>query len=66
MQQRNLEAALARPVLDRVNVIIDIFGQRARTREAKLQVVFHNADESLTCLWSRSIACFSFSASILA
>lgn len=38
VQQRNLEGALGRPVIDRMNIIIDIFGQRARTREAKLQV----------------------------
>ena len=37
VQQRNLEAQLGRPVVDRLNLIIDIFGQRARTREAKLQ-----------------------------
>lgn len=27
------------PVLDRVGLIIEIFGQRARTREARLQVM---------------------------
>ena len=37
VQQRNLEAAWGVPVHDRVGVIIDIFGQRARTREARLQ-----------------------------
>ena len=38
VQQRNLEAAVGLPVLDRVGLIIDIFAQRARTREARLQV----------------------------
>lgn len=38
VQQRNLETAWKRPVLDRVGLIIEIFAQRARTREARLQV----------------------------
>lgn len=38
VQQRNLEAAVGRAVMDRVALIIDIFAQRARTKEAKLQV----------------------------
>lgn len=38
VQQRNLEAALGCSVLDRVGLIIDIFAQRAHTREARLQV----------------------------
>ena len=38
VQQRNLSAAWGRPVMDRVGLIIAIFGQRARTREARLQV----------------------------
>jgi GTP-binding protein HflX len=37
-QQRNLEKALGRPVMDRSALILDIFEQRARTREAKTQV----------------------------
>ena len=37
VQQRNLEVAVGLPVLDRVGLIIDIFAQRARTREARLQ-----------------------------
>ena len=39
VQQRNLEVAVGVPVLDRVGLIIDIFAQRARTREARLQVM---------------------------
>ena len=38
VQQRNLEKRIDGPVLDRPGLIIEIFGQRARTREARLQV----------------------------
>jgi GTPase len=38
VQQRNLERRIDGPVLDRPGLIIEIFGQRARTREARLQV----------------------------
>jgi GTP-binding protein HflX len=37
-QLRNLEAALDRKVVDRTQLILDIFARRARTREGKLQV----------------------------
>lgn len=37
-QERNLEASLKCRVLDRTGVILDIFAQRARTHEGKLQV----------------------------
>ena len=37
-QIRNLGRELDLPVLDRTNLILDIFAMRARTREAKLQV----------------------------
>ena len=37
-QQRNLEATLGRKVIDRAGLILDIFAQRARSREGKLQV----------------------------
>lgn len=37
-QQRNWEELAGMPVLDRTEVILDIFGRRARTREARLQV----------------------------
>jgi GTPase len=37
-QLRNLEAALDRKVIDRTQLILDIFAARARTREGKLQV----------------------------
>src|SRR4051812_5694052 len=37
-QLRNLEEALDRKVIDRTQLILDIFARRARTREGKLQV----------------------------
>uniref|UniRef100_A0A1D1YXI9 GTP-binding protein At3g49725, chloroplastic n=1 Tax=Anthurium amnicola TaxID=1678845 RepID=A0A1D1YXI9_9ARAE len=37
IQQRNLERAWDKPVLDRVGLIIEIFNAHAQTREAKLQ-----------------------------
>ncbi|MCC8044116.1 MAG: GTPase HflX [Clostridiales bacterium] len=37
-QQRNLQKALDLPVLDRTNLILEIFEKRARTKEARLQV----------------------------
>lgn len=37
-QSRNLEQVFDRKILDRTQLILDIFGQRARTREGKLQV----------------------------
>jgi GTPase len=38
MQQRNLEKALDCKVVDRTQLILDIFARRARTREGQLQV----------------------------
>lgn len=37
-QQRNLEKILGRSVIDRTELILGVFAQRARTREAKIQV----------------------------
>ena len=37
-QLRNLQTELGKPVMDRTNLILDIFESRAKTREAKLQV----------------------------
>ncbi|KAM0915584.1 hypothetical protein ACQ4PT_010751 [Festuca glaucescens] len=37
VQQRNLEVAWGKPVLDRVGLIIEIFNAHAETKEAKLQ-----------------------------
>ena len=38
MQQRNLEEKFGRKVVDRTQLILDIFARRARTREGMLQV----------------------------
>ncbi|MGO9133840.1 MAG: GTPase HflX [Methylovirgula sp.] len=38
VQQRNLEKAFACKVIDRTGLILEIFGQRARTKEGALQV----------------------------
>ncbi|MBL4613934.1 MAG: GTPase HflX [Magnetovibrio sp.] len=38
IQQRNLERAWACKVLDRTGIILEIFGERARTKEGRLQV----------------------------
>lgn len=40
VQQRNLERAWKVKVLDRTALILEIFGERARTREGRLQVEF--------------------------
>lgn len=37
-QLRNLQKEIGKPILDRTTLILEIFSQRARTREAKLQV----------------------------
>ena len=38
VQQRNLETAWSCKVIDRTGLILEIFGERARTREGRLQV----------------------------
>ena len=38
VQQRNLETALGAKVIDRTNLILEIFGERAQTAEGRLQV----------------------------
>lgn len=37
-QQRNLERRFKRPVIDRTELILEIFSQRAQSKEAKLQI----------------------------
>lgn len=37
-QQRNLEKAFGRPVMDRTEVILQVFSKRAHTKEARLQI----------------------------
>lgn len=46
-QQRNWEASSGLCVIDRQEVILDIFNERARTREAVLQVQLARAEHSL-------------------
>ncbi len=49
-QQRNLERELDALVLDRTALILDIFGQRAKSREGKLQVELAQLDHLSTRL----------------
>src|SRR5690554_7881576 len=49
-QERNLERALECRVLDRTGLILDIFAQRARTHEGKLQVELAQLDHISTRL----------------
>jgi GTP-binding protein HflX len=54
-QVRNLEQALGARVLDRTEVILDIFARRAKTREARLQVELAQYEyllPRLTRMWS--------------
>jgi GTP-binding protein HflX len=44
VQQRNLETAWQCKVIDRTGLILDIFGERARTREGALQVELAHLD----------------------
>jgi GTPase len=46
-QQRNWETLSSLAVIDRQEVILDIFGKRARTREARLQVELARLEYSL-------------------
>lgn len=50
MQKRNLEKILDTKVMDRTIVILDIFAQRARTREGKIQVEMAQLRYNLTRL----------------
>ena len=49
-QERNLEKELQCRVLDRTGLILDIFAQRARTHEGKLQVELAQLQHMSTCL----------------
>jgi GTP-binding protein HflX len=54
-QERNLEAALGMPVIDRTAVILDIFADHAHTAEGKLQVELAQLEYNLARmrgLWS--------------
>ena len=54
-QQRNLERALERKVLDRSQLILDIFAQRARTREGRLQVELAQLEDLLPRLAGKGV-----------
>src|SRR5690606_11063402 len=54
-QQRNLEKALDRRVLDRTQLILDIFARHARTREGKLQVELAQLNYLLPRLAGRGV-----------
>lgn len=49
-QERNLEKRFSCRVLDRTGVILDIFGQRARSHEGKLQVELAQLEHTVTRL----------------
>lgn len=44
LQQRNLESAFKAKVIDRTGLILEIFGERARTAEGRLQVELAHLD----------------------
>jgi GTP-binding protein HflX len=55
-QARNLESACGRRVVDRTELILDIFARRARTREGQLQVELAQLDYALPRLAGSSDA----------
>jgi GTPase len=54
-QQRNLENALETKVLDRTQLILDIFASRARTREGRLQIELAQLNYMLPRLTGRGV-----------
>lgn len=55
-QQRNLEGALSAKVIDRTQLILDIFARRARTREGQLQVELAQLNYMLPRLTGKGVA----------
>jgi GTP-binding protein HflX len=55
VQQRNLERALDARVIDRTQLILDIFARRARTREGQLQVELAQLNYLLPRLTGRGV-----------
>jgi GTP-binding protein HflX len=55
VQQRNLERALGARVIDRTQLILDIFARRARTREGQLQVELAQLNYLLPRLTGRGV-----------
>ncbi len=56
LQQRNLEREVGLPVIDRTGLILDIFAQRARSSEGKLQVELAQLNYNLPRLVGRGAA----------
>lgn len=54
-QQRNIERAIERRVIDRTQLILDIFAKHARTREGQLQVELAQLEYMLPRLAGRGI-----------
>ena len=54
-QQRNLERRIGRKVIDRTQLILDIFARRARTREGQLQVELAQLNYLLPRLAGRGV-----------
>ncbi len=54
-QERNLEEALGAKVIDRTELILDIFAQHARSREGKLQVELAQSNFLLTRLTGHGV-----------
>ena len=54
-QQRNIERKIGRRVIDRTQLILDIFASRARTREGKLQVELAQLNYMLPRLAGRGV-----------
>jgi len=54
-QQRNLENIIQCAIIDRTTLILDIFAQRAKTREAKLQVELAQLQYRLTRLTGKGV-----------
>jgi len=50
VQERNLQKALGCPVVDRTRLILDIFAQRAKSHEGKLQVELAQLEHAATRL----------------
>ena len=55
-QQRNLEKSFGTKVIDRTQLILDIFASRARTREGRLQVELAQLNYLLPRLTGRGVA----------
>ena len=55
-QQRNLEKAIGSKVIDRTQLILDIFASRARTKEGRLQVELAQLNYLLPRLAGRGVA----------